>query len=147
MIWAGRKWVETAQSGRSSLEEADESRRVQPVERQAQALVLPGLVEVVVEPAEDLGGAVDEVEVGLGIDPPEELARVLEDVDVADLADPAGGDQGALERLGRADVAGAGGGGEDENTVETMLDARSWSGTGLRTSFHAGADFGVSERV
>ena len=118
MISAGRKWVETAQSGLLPLEEADEPRGVQLVEGQPEALVLPGLVEVVVEPAEHLGRAVDQVEVGLGVDPPEELARVLEDVDVADLAHPAGGDQGALERLGRADVAGAGGGGEDEDAVE-----------------------------
>ena len=118
MISAGRKWVRDRPVGPLALEEADEPRGVQLVERQAQARVLPGLVEVVVEPAEHLGGAVDEVEVGLGVDAPEELARVLEDVDVADLAHPAGGDEGALERLGGADVAGAGGGGEDQDAAQ-----------------------------
>ena len=116
-----------------ALEEPDEPRRVQPVERQRSALVLPGLVEVVVEPPEHLGGAVDEVEVGLGVDAPEQLARVLENVDVADLAYPAGGDQGTLERLGCPDVAGAGGGGEDENTVQDDARCRDRvrAGTGL----------------
>jgi hypothetical protein len=80
--------------------------------------MLSGLVEVVVHPAQDLGGAVDEVEVSLGIDATEELSCVLEDVDVADLPYAAGGDQGALEGLAGADVARAGGGGEDEDAAQ-----------------------------
>jgi hypothetical protein len=84
------------------------------------AFGLPRLVEVVVKPAEHLGGAVDEVEIGLGVDAAEELARVLEDVDVADLAHPVGGDQGALEGLTRADVARARGGGKDKDAVQAV---------------------------
>ncbi len=128
-----------------ALEEADEPRRVQLVERQAQALVLPGDVEVVVEPAEHLGGAVDEVEVGLRVDPAEELARVLEDVDVADLAHPAGGDQGVLERLGRADVTRPGGGGEDEDAVEPGARSRNRSGSDSRLRFTRSLKPGLTE--
>ena len=50
-----------------------------------QAVVLPGLVEVVVEPAEDLRHPVDHLDVRLGVQVPEQRVGVVEGVDVADL--------------------------------------------------------------
>jgi len=99
-------------------EQRDERPRVQLLEGEPEALMLPGPVEVVIEPPEQLGGVVHEVEVRLAVDPAEERARVLEDVDVPDLTHGARLLEGLLEGLGRPDVPGAGGGREDQHPIQ-----------------------------
>ena len=71
--------------GLIAVQELDEGNRVEPVERQAELLVLAGDVELVVEPAEHLGGVVDQVDVGLGVEVTKDVVGVLEHVEVLDL--------------------------------------------------------------
>ena len=65
------------------IQELDERAGVEPVEGQADLLVLARLVEVVVEPAEHLGGLVDHVDVRLGVEVAEDVVGVLEHVERA----------------------------------------------------------------
>jgi hypothetical protein len=100
------------------LKHPDERPRVELVEREAAALVLPGLVQVVVEPAEQLGRLVHQVDVGFGVEVPEELVGVLQRVDVLHFRGGAREPERALDGVGRAHVPRAGGGGEDQDFVE-----------------------------
>src|SRR5690348_3932929 len=83
--------------------------RVEFVEREPAALVLPRLVEFVVEPAGHFRHFVDEVDVGLRIEIAKEFVSVVENVEMLNLAtlttDLANLREGAFQRLGRANVS------------------------------------------
>ena len=76
------------------IQEIDEWNRVQPVERQAEFFVPARDIEMVVEPAQNLGRLVDQVDVRLGIEVAKDVVGVFEHVQVLDLGgqspDPAG---------------------------------------------------------
>ena len=97
----------------------------------------PGLVGGVVDHAEEGGGAVDEVEIELGVNGAEDGVGVFEDVPVFDVALTVG--EGGVELelfeecVGGADVAGAGGGGEEEDSARCGGEQRArGSGFGVR---------------
>src|SRR5690242_7919298 len=94
----------------------DEWPCVEFVEREPAALVLPGLVELVVEPAGHFRHFVDEIDVGLRVEIAKEFVRVVEHVEVLDFtmftSRFANLCEGSFKRLRRANVARARGGGE-----------------------------------
>ena len=60
-----------------------------------------GIVEVIIQPAQDLGGIVDEVDIRLGIEVAEHLVGVLEHVKMLDLRRETARQDRLLNGLGR----------------------------------------------
>ena len=78
--------------------------RIQPIKRQPNRVVLPGIVEMVVQPAQNLRSVVDQVDIRLGIEVAEDLVRVLEHVQVLDLGRETPEPNRLFDRLGRPKV-------------------------------------------
>ena len=97
------------------LEHAHERARVELVPGETPSLLLPRRVEPIVEPAEHVGRAVHQLDVGLRVEGAEDLVGELERVDVVHLARGTQLRKGALQRLRGADVTRARGGREDED--------------------------------
>lgn len=88
------------------LDQLNERSGVELIPRQPSALVLPGFIQVIVEEAQRLGRAVDQVDIGLLIQTAEHLRGVVERIDVANVAG-AFCTKGLLDCLRGAEVAGA----------------------------------------
>jgi hypothetical protein len=99
------------------LQQAHERARVELVPREPAPLLLPRGVEPIVQPAEDVGGAIHELDVGLRVERAEDLVGELERVDVVHLVRGTGPGKGALQRLRGADVARTRGSRENQDSA------------------------------
>src|SRR5271165_2996067 len=104
--------------GLKLVQEIDEGYRVQPVERQADFFVPAGDIEMVVEPAQNLGRLVDQVDVRLGIEVAKDVIGIPEHVQVLDLGGQSPNLQGLLDRLGCAEMPRPGAGGKNQYTSQ-----------------------------
>ena len=91
-------------------QEFNERSRIEFVESQAAAFVLPWRIELVIQPARYFGHLVHQVDVSFGIQMAEDFVGVVENVDVVDFPDFAGLHicflEGFLDRLSSANVTG-----------------------------------------
>src|SRR5271157_2461358 len=104
--------------GLKLVQEIYEWNRVQPVERQADFFVSARDIEMVVEPAQNLGRVVDQVDVRLGIEVAKDVVGILENVQVLDLGGQSPDPQGLLDRLGCAEMSRPGAGGKNQYTSQ-----------------------------
>src|SRR5208282_4541782 len=104
--------------GLKLVQETDKWHRVQPVERQADFFVPAGDIEMVVEPPQNLGRLVDQVDVRLGIEVAKDVVGIPEHVQVLDLGGQSPNLQGLLDRLGCAEMPRPGTGGKNQYTSQ-----------------------------
>ena len=69
---------------------------------------LPRLIEMIIEPAEQLRRIVDHIDISFGVEITEQLVGIFEGVDMANLFGRFHLDERALNRLCRPDMAGTG---------------------------------------
>ena len=104
--------------GLKLVQEIDEWNRVQPVEGQAEFFVSARDIHMVVEPAQNLGSLVDQVDVRLGIEVAKDVVGILENVQVLDLGGQSPDLQGFFDRVGCAEMPRSGAGGKNQYTSQ-----------------------------
>ena len=104
IIPEGRKCVQIATSGWYRRRKRIQWISVESIKRQANGIVLGGVVEMIIQPPQNLGGIVNQVDIGFGIEVPENFVRVPEYVDVLNLRCEAAGADGLFNCFGGTKV-------------------------------------------
>src|SRR5215475_8447795 len=99
-------------------QQAHQRTGVEFVECQEQAITLPWLVEPVIEPAEQFGRGVNQIEISFRVEVAEELVCVFKSVDVAHLLGCTEVDECPFEGLSGAHMTRTGRSREQQNFLE-----------------------------
>ena len=67
------------------FQKLDERAGVEPVPCKSLSFVLPGLIQVIVEPAQDLRCAVDHLKISFGVQPAKDHVRVIQSIHMSHL--------------------------------------------------------------
>src|SRR5271169_6617453 len=90
--------------------------RIQAIKRSPDRIVLARIIEIIIQPAQNFRGLVDQIDVGFGIEVAEDLVGVFEHVEVLDVGSKISKTNRFFDGFGCAKVTCTRTGRENQNT-------------------------------